>query len=722
MAKTPRYRDLAAPYQPDTTILETGGVEAAASLARALKEFEGLGNRVAGTLREQQGAREGAAAGLTAAFQPRRGLAATTRYGQAYNAAGAAAFMARSTSDIEANLDRLEQDHQGDPEGFAAKAEAFASGLLKESPVDFHPRLQQLIAERTAAAVTRLRGQQLEEIRSAEIAAYERGATAAVKLALDSLRDEGINGDTTIAAAIQDNDAQLAALVKDRVITPLQAERYRQKFAEQLDASLAGAKLAAEVGNLMALARGDVEAGDRALVALQDRTDLDEHDRIVIAEEYRRQRGLLEFERSRQYVNETAQLAQRLAAGEHGVELEGVARRLYRLGAISPDEFESVLEQSARNQQRAVEEGADIATVQASLQLGRGVDPADPKQRKALTKMFDAETARLGESPGSDRWQAHAVELARSTGVLPESAESWARINLTSGDPAAAAVAASFLKRVADANPVAAAYNSDPKLAALVEKMTANMSAGLPPEKAYRLAMQSTYLLTDAQRKELNERYRVDKVARGNEEALDDLLSGDDQFDPSVFTSVPDVPIALRAEFNGLVEQYYAATGGNVEQARALAYKAIKSTWGLSNVNGRRELMKWAPERLGIPTEVIRRDIAESVKPLGLDPSKVKLVPNASTDRTRGVIWSLAYENEFGAVDVVLGPDNRPLVYQLPVGASFHKTREAIKAQKLEEARRQREFELENAETATDLERRLLEYQRAHPNDMTLRR
>jgi hypothetical protein len=234
--------------------------------------------------------------------------------------------------------------------------------------------------------------------------------------------------------------------------------------------------------------------------------------------------------------------------------------------------------------------------------------------------------------------------------------------------------------------------------------------------------MQSTYLLTDAQRKELAERYKADKVARGNLDALDDLAGADDQFDPGIFSSVPTIPAALAAEYGSLVEQYYVASGGNVQQSRALAYRAIKSLWGLTRVNGELEIMKHAPERLGLPTEIIRRDIADSVAPLGLDASKVRLVPNAATERTRGQVWSLAIENEYGAVDIVLGPDNRPLQYRLPLGDAFERTREAVREEKLAAARRQRAFELENAQAQTDLERRLEEYARSNPHDVTLRR
>ncbi len=57
---------------------------------------------------------------MTDAFAPRTGLAATTAYGQAYNSAASAAYMAKSATDIDATLDRLEQESPGDPEKFAA--------------------------------------------------------------------------------------------------------------------------------------------------------------------------------------------------------------------------------------------------------------------------------------------------------------------------------------------------------------------------------------------------------------------------------------------------------------------------------------------------------------------------------------------------------------------------------------------------------------------------
>ena len=81
---------------------------------------------------------------------------------------------------------------------------------------------------------------------------------------------------------------------------------------------------------------------------------------------------------------------------------------------------------------------------------------------------------------------------------------------------------------------------------------------------------------------------------------------------------------------------------GDINTARTLAAKQVQTTWGISQANGAPELVKYPPERLGVSPDLIRSDVASSVKAAGYqgDPSQVHLTPNANTDASGGRIWT----------------------------------------------------------------------------------
>ena len=162
----------------------------------------------------------------------------------------------------------------------------------------------------------------------------------------------------------------------------------------------------------------------------------------------------------------------------------------------------------------------------------------------------------------------------------------------------------------------------------------------------------------------------------------------------------------MQAEYNGLVRQYYDSTA-NLPQARELAEAQLHKTWGVSSINGAPELMKYPIPQQMVPT--VRADIASSVKAAGyqLDPSQVHLVPNAYTDASGGKVWSLVHTEPSGLSDVLLGKDNRPLVYHVPTGPDFVAAREKIIQQKLTQARQLRAEQRQNSSDQIMFEKQL---------------
>lgn len=693
-----RYRQIVSPVGLEVANQDTGGSQAAMELSDALSSFARVGNEFTGQLRAEQGATEGEAAGAAGAPQTRTGLRANTAYGRAYNSAAEAAYSSKMQTDIAAEYAKLEQDHEADLDGFNTVAAGYAEKLVAEAPPEYRVRVQQAIAARHAAGAARVRDQQMAFERAKHGAAYLEGGEARANLAIAAAMNlPREDGDAALAAAAEDNRLQLDALVAEHIYTPLEAVKLQDAFMQSLDDGLFAQRTQPVVDALMNEAKTDVLKGDKLLTGVMADESIPLDERLTIRKAYDAQRTALAEDRSRAGIAESTALAQRLAADESGAGVDGESWKLYRAGKISDAEHTGNLRKSVENGKKKVEDDSDIAAVMWKLQNGQGLDPGPgSKDRAALNKVVDRTVAASNMQPGDDRWTQFMIDVSKESNIMPQAAESWARVNLMSDEPVAAAKGAAFFSRLQKENPIAWDYNADPKLASFGEQFSQNLGNSILPERAYEMARKNVYEMTKEQKDILQQQYGSKKDALGdNQSALIDALNEDENFDPGVFRSSPDAGLALQAEYNNLVSQYYVSTNGDIKTARNLAGKAVRSRYGVTEVNGTREIMKYAPERMypGLSAAVIRDDMMKSVAsipnaPAVIDPAKMRLVPEGRgrTERTRGLEWNIVVLDEEGDYDVIRGPDNKPLVYALPLGEDFSSVKERLKAEQLVEA------------------------------------
>lgn len=706
------YRQLAAPAAIDTSTYDDGSATAAAKLASTFKTFTDDTSRLGAQINSAAGAKAGAAAGASGNPAPVDGVMKFTAYNQSYNSAAEAAYVSQAQVDAESNITRIEQDHPGDLQAYQAAVGGFVKGMQASVPSDYWPKLQPLIQSRVVAGAARVHGQEVHEVKEQTLDSFYQGMDARTALTLKSMDGPQELRDQAMISAVTDNNAQIDALLKAGTMTAAEANAARHKFTGGLQDAFDGEKLSSTVDGLMALARGNVEQGDAALATVQNRTDLDSHDKVAIVEEYKKQRDLLTFERARTYSGTLANLAGSLAGGAYGPDVEGQAHQLYKLGATTPDEFDSQISASVRNQKKHLEDDAAMQAVRDALSQGHGLDPRDGKQVDAVDSLFKAAVAQTGETPGSERYVAGAAEFARRVNIVPDSVLSWARIGLLSGDPNQGAQAAAAVKRIQDANPAAAPFQEDPKIQTFASLINDNLSAGLPAQSAYALA-QNVVNLPPEQKKQLDENYSKGKFAQGNPDALRTALKSAPDINPHFWSSVPDTPVSLQADYEALTRQYYTMTGGNIDKSRDLAGKAILGLWGTTTMNGKPELTKYPPEKIyGIQPDVIRADVASSLQSAGFkgDPSTVRLVENGATDRTKGRVWSLLKQDTDGTVDSVLDQKNQPVLYELPLGKSFEAARQTLLNQKLIQAKATRDAIRQNSTDQIALEKQLSDF------------
>jgi hypothetical protein len=146
-----RYRDLQGPVSLQTGLVDNSPARAAQSLAQSFSQFENAASTIGGALREQEGAREGEAAGAAGTPAPRSGVAATTRAGAAYNNAAEVSYANKVTVDVAEQLERIEREAETDPILYGEKTKGLLEGTLGDAPPEWRTRLEQHLTPRVRA-------------------------------------------------------------------------------------------------------------------------------------------------------------------------------------------------------------------------------------------------------------------------------------------------------------------------------------------------------------------------------------------------------------------------------------------------------------------------------------------------------------------------------------------------------------------------------------------
>lgn len=715
-----QYRQLDAPEQLNTNVPDNGAASAYRSLAGAFKDFSDTGFNIGDKLQAKAGEEAGIAAGSSGKAPVEKSPLAEmmTPYGHAYNTAAEATYIAKTHIDAASTLAQIEQETGGDLPTYQARADAYVSQLQKSMPANYWNKISPMIQGRATAGALKVHAEQIHQQGEESYDSLMKSEPAMVGMVTKAYTVSPEAGDQAMASALSDHDAQLEAFMRGPhpVLDATGVEKRRTAFTNQLHSAIAQERVSSIVDPAMTAAQANVDQGDQMMEDTLKDEKIPIEVRAAAAEDYRKKRELQSFLGARTHTPEANALAQNVAAGGYGPALEDSARTLYRQAAIGPEEFSTKLAEMTRNQEKGAADRAAMAAVDDALANDKGLDPKNTEQSKAVDIKFQSLTNQAGVQPGDERWVNAAATMVTHLNILPASAESWVRIGLMSGDPVRASLAASAYARFRDANPTAAVFAADPKINALAETINSNMSSGMQPAAAYTLAMNTVNVPPD-QKEVYHRQYTTGNFAQNNADWLhSNVLRKSEDINPGILPNTPDTPIALQAEFEQQVRQYFDITGGNIDKARKLAGDAVvrNGLWGRTDVNGQPEIMKYGS--VLPPTPILRADIADKVKGIAVespdghgtsapvDPATVKLVPNPMTDRTQGQHWSLQTVDQYGAPETILDPrTNRPLDYALPNNTAAF-------------ARKQQEENLK-ASAAAKADRE--QYLSIHPADLT---
>lgn len=347
-----------------------------------------------------------------------------------------------------------------------------------------------------------------------------------------------------------------------------------------------------------------------------------ERDKTVLANEIKRDNlAAIERERTRTEVDLIRRISDAEINGSSLVGINSELGGLHSAGKISNSTFKS----SSRK----------IITIEASrqnllqdrLELERRIEIKAPIDSKRFKKAIDARFEAKRNSWGERSDPVQTVNFIRETRAIPSVLKGEASAALRTGTTKNVIDAVMFmevLRQDREASPSLASFSKGER--AFAGQVASMVGAGTSPDRAVEIQRKNQYELTEADRILIKNVTRGAEFKKKNLEFLND--SSEAEFDPwSPFIGEPDLSDMIQAEFNILAEDYAVFTDGNMESARNLAWSDLKQVYSVSEVNGTRELMKYAPDAAyaGLSSGDIRNQFVADIEGLGIDADNARI-------------------------------------------------------------------------------------------------
>lgn len=235
--------------------------------------------------------------------------------------------------------------------------------------------------------------------------------------------------------------------------------------------------------------------------------------------------------------------------------------------------------------------------LQLSIQNNFPLDPNDKSNQDAADNYF---TNNIESSFNiRDENSLNAVaEISSRTGIIPSQIKSKLVTGSTSRNPELVIPMAKMYGQIFDINPSAVNGLSTDAMA-YYGKVYGLTRAGMNDKEAIETAYKATYEQDDMTKKMLSDMKSGNKYSKEREKAAQDNINS--FFALGGFSS-PNVtkPSASNSEYMRdyfvLYDTNFDKSGGDVELAKKNTNAQIKSKWGVTSINGKDEVMRYAPE------------------------------------------------------------------------------------------------------------------------------
>ncbi len=281
-----------------------------------------------------------------------------------------------------------------------------------------------------------------------------------------------------------------------------------------------------------------------------------------------------------------------------------------------------------------------------SIQNNFPLDPTDKNNQEAADNYFE-KNLQSGFSLRDENSLNAVAEIPSRTGIIPSQVKTIFNAGATSKDPEVVLPIAKMYGQIFDNNP-AAATDMPPSTMAYYTKVYELNRAGMPADKAIETAYHLTYEQDERTKQRIASQVRDkdymkdrDKAAQAN---INSFYTLGGFSSPGVDKPGINNREYLR-DYQTLYDANFAETGGDAKLAQKMTDAQVKKTWGVTSVNGKEEIMKYAPEAAyGITSsgagnwiqgqwEEDKKQLASKVFGGLPEDAEIVLVPDAVTPR-----------------------------------------------------------------------------------------
>ncbi|MEA1624732.1 hypothetical protein RPN16_24575 [Salmonella enterica] len=246
---------------------------------------------------------------------------------------------------------------------------------------------------------------------------------------------------------------------------------------------------------------------------------------------------------------------------------------------------------------KAQEKTFSANRLELSIQNNFPLDPTDKNNQEAADNYFE-KNLQSGFSLRDENSLNAIAELSSRTGIIPSQVKTIFNTGATSKDPEVVLPIVKMYGQIFDNNPAAATDIPSSTMAYYTKVYELNR-AGMPEDKAVETAYRLTYEQDDRTKQMIAAQVRDKDYMKGRDKAAQANINNFYTLGGFSSPGVDKPGINNREylrDYQTLYDANFAETGGDAKLAQKMTDAQVKKTWGVTSVNGKEEIMKYAPE------------------------------------------------------------------------------------------------------------------------------
>ncbi|WP_144141221.1 hypothetical protein [Providencia rettgeri] len=235
--------------------------------------------------------------------------------------------------------------------------------------------------------------------------------------------------------------------------------------------------------------------------------------------------------------------------------------------------------------------------LQLSIQNNFPLDPNDKSNQDAADNYF-ANNIESSFNIRDENSLNAVAEISSRTGIIPSQIKSKLVTGSTSKNPELVIPMAQMYGQIFDNNPSAINGLSTDAMA-YYGKIYDLTRSGMDSEKAVDIAYNLTYEQNDRTKAIIAEQMRDKKYSKEREKAAQGNINSFFALGGFSSPNITKPSVSNREymrDYQTLYDANFASTGGDPDLAKKMTDAQVKKTWGVTSINGKDEVMRYAPE------------------------------------------------------------------------------------------------------------------------------